>query len=94
MPDDDEAQIDRSATIAGRIERSRRKRRCNDEVSMDCYFIVVSVAIVERLWTTAKSFLPDNRKKTTPAISESLLFLCVNHKCWNEMTAKKLFGCP
>lgn len=71
--DDDEAQRDRSTTIAERIERKRRKISCSDKAYMDCSFILGSVAIVERLWATAKSFLPDNRMKTTLVI--------LNHFC-------------
>ena len=49
---------------------------------MNCYFIVGTVAEVERLFSTASYVLADNRKSLTPELFEETVFLKMNHNLW------------
>jgi hypothetical protein len=51
---------------------------------MDADFILASAAIVERLWSLANHILMDTRKQMTPIVFESLIFLKVNDRFWDQ----------
>ena len=47
-------------------------------------FILASTAEVERLWSLAKYIWTDTRKHMMPIVFESLLFLKVNRRFWDQ----------
>ena len=50
---------------------------------MDCRFIVGSVAVVERLWSTGKYVMPSHRSSMNPYLFESIMFLRFNSRFWD-----------
>jgi len=55
----------------------------NTSQYINCDFILGSVAEVERLWSTAKHILTEERRGMMhPIIFEALLFLKENHRLW------------
>lgn len=66
-------------------EQLSKKRKRNRSVSkyINCSFIPGSVAEVERLWSTAKYILSENRQSMTPELFEALLFLKLNSRFWD-----------
>jgi len=64
-------------TIAEKVAAKKRRRIESTEKYMNCSFIFVFVAEVERLWSVSKHILRDNRKSMTPLVFEAVLFLKV-----------------
>jgi len=71
-------------TMAEKVAAKKKRKLEATTKYMNCSFILGSVAEVERLWSIAKNILRDNRKSMTPIVFESLLFLKVNSKYWNQ----------
>ena len=66
----------------------RRKKNVNNEYG-NCKFILGSSAVFERLWSMANNFLDGNWSRTSPLLTESLLFLCQNRRyCGIEIVQK------
>lgn len=55
----------------------------NSDKYINFSFILGSAAEEERLWSTVRNLLSNNKMKMSLLISESLLFLKVNEKYWD-----------
>ena len=65
-------------------KRKQREAMSIEEEYMDADFILASTAIVERLWSLAGHILTDTRKQMTPIVFESLIFLKLNERFWDQ----------
>lgn len=86
-------QIDpgsQSPSTVARLQEQKQMiaREAADEY-VDCSFILGSVAIVERLWSLSGHILTSERTRLLPINLESLLFLKVNRRYWDEHTVQK-----
>ena len=81
-PHDDD---DRNISFDERVKRNKRRRLNRQEKYRKCEFILGSVAEVERLWSIAKNVRTVNRRRMTPILFESILFLKVNHRYWDQV---------
>ena len=65
--------------------QNRKCRRVSAEQDqyMDCTFLVATTVTVERLFSTCKYVLTDNRKSLPPIMFEALLFLKINRDFWD-----------
>jgi len=61
----------------------RAKTSCTDDEYINCDFILGSAAEVERLWSTCKYILCENRMRLSPQLFEALAFLKVNSRLWD-----------
>ena len=76
------------------IVEHRRKRQKLEQAEkyINADFILGSGAEVERLFSLAKNFMPDNRKgRTSPILLESLLFLLCNRDLWDVHTVARAY---
>ena len=81
----DSSEDDDQFTVMDELARKKRRMQHTTERNYrDASFVLGSVAIVERLWSLARQVLTDHRKRSTPMVTEALLFLKVNHRYWNE----------
>ena len=55
-----------------------------ENVYINCDFILGSAAEVERLWSVCYHVLTDNWKGMTPQLFEALVFLCKNKLFWDQ----------
>jgi hypothetical protein len=80
--DDDE--VKKLSTYFDRC-RDRKKRRLSDEehAYIDCSFIVATSNTVERLFSTSRYVLTDQRKRMSPIMFEAFMFLKFNRNDWN-----------
>lgn len=74
---------DYSMPMAQQIAKRRKKNEYHSKY-VDCSFILGSVAEVERLWSSAKHILSEQRQLMTPLLFEALLFLKLNIRFWDE----------
>jgi len=67
------------------LERYTKKSKLNsnEDPYINCDFILGSAAEVERLWSTCKYILCENRRRLTPQLFEALVFLKVNGRFWD-----------
>ena len=70
-------------------KRKQREAMSIEEEYMDADFILASTAIVERLWSLAGHILTDTRKQMTPIVFESLIFLKLNERFWDQELVSK-----
>jgi hypothetical protein len=56
---------------------------------VNCNFVYGSTAEVERLWSTASYILRKQRRRMTPQLFESILFLRYNESLWDIDTVDK-----
>lgn len=81
------------ATKSG-VERLnlRKRRRFNDTHKyVNCDFILISAAKVERLWSICKHILRDNRKSMTLLFFKTLLFMkASNSYCGQDIVIKAM----
>jgi len=61
----------------------KAKTSCTDDEYINCDFILGSAAEVERLWSTCKYILCENRMRLSPQLFEALVFLKVNSRLWD-----------
>jgi hypothetical protein len=71
----------------GYFEELQERKRCrlSDEQDqyIDCSFCIATSNTVERLFSTCKHVLTDQRKCMSPIMFEDLLFLKVNREMWD-----------
>ena len=77
--ENNEIQVNPRSMIE-RINKRRKVSESNKTKYIDCSFILGSVAAVERLWSIAKYVCTSNRRRMTPLLLESLLFLRENER--------------
>ncbi len=73
-----------SFTVRERIDNPKRQKREKYEKFMDCSFVLGSIAEVERCWSAARVKMQETRKRISPALMETLLFLKTNSSNWNQ----------
>ena len=86
--DEDNDDIDEVSNFAQRLLKRRRLAAVSHDY-LDLTFIPPTSNIVERLFSTAKLILSDQRAAILPFTFEMLLFLKVNSNWWNLQTVDK-----
>ena len=71
-----------SASMRTRLAKKRKVESCAS-IHVDTRFILGSAAEIERLFSTAKLVLSQNRRSMTPQLFEALMFLKYNDRFWN-----------
>ena len=89
-----ETSDDNSASPLKMVDRLKRmldgtEKSATNNNYHDVGFIFGSAAIVERLWSKANFIQTKHRRRMTPMLFESLLFLKENSRFWNDATVLK-----
>lgn len=76
------------STVVGGVNmkerlKKRRKRAEIAEDSLNCDFILGSVAEVDCLWRVAKYVISENRRRMKPQLLEAVVLLMMNGRLWD-----------
>ena len=73
-------------------EQDRKRLRSGSSMYLSTYHILPTSNIVERLFSSARYLLDDNRKKMLPRNVEICLYLKVNRSLWDFETVASVIG--
>lgn len=79
-------QPEESLSVKERVAKRLKSDRETDDDNLyiNCDFILGSAAEVERLWSIAKNVLTDGRSCLHPIQFEALMFLRMNREWWDK----------
>jgi len=89
LPDANPTASDHGTSMYQRIQMKKRRRIETESTYRNCDFILGSVAEVERLWSVCNALLSDNRKRMSPLVFESIVFLKENRSYWSQSIISK-----
>ncbi len=72
----------KQSSMSERLAKRRRILRA-ERTYMNCDFVLGSTAHVERLFSVAKYVLPENRRRISPELFETIVFLKENADLWD-----------
>ena len=73
-------------------EQDRKRLRTGGSMYSSTYHVLPTSNIVERLFSSARYLLDDNRKKMLPRNVEICLYLKVNRSLWNLETVASVLS--
>ena len=73
-------------------EQDRKRQRTGVSIYSSTYHLLPTSNVVERLFSSAKYLLDDNRKKMLPRNVEICLYLKINRNLWNLETVASVIG--
>jgi hypothetical protein len=88
-PDPDHHQEPGSPDFEARAQKFLEEKEKDDQAEnpyVNCNFVYGSTAEVERLWSVASYVLTKQRRRMTPQLFESILFLRYNERFWDQTT--------
>ena len=86
------ASVRKGATMR---EKYNKRRKVDPNYKYMCTdFILGSAAAVERLWSSAKHILSNERSKLKPLVFEAIMFLKYNERFWGEQLVAEAMRNP